>query len=202
MEEVIRSITDPEMLSQIERVVPFHGYLSTGVFVGIQIYNIARRSLGFSEGDRLFVTCETLSCMPDALQVLGGCTIGNKGLKIEDHGKMAATISRRAPKGASTAKGVRIVLDPAKTASYPRLHSWYMNAGLVSHEEAISDLIRAEDGVYTWKMVDVKVPEKPEKRIAVCRECSESFVLRGDEGLCRGCAERSSKNIQIDLTGG
>ncbi|OPY56808.1 MAG: hypothetical protein A4E51_00319 [Methanosaeta sp. PtaU1.Bin055] len=77
-----------------------------------------------------------------------------------------------------------------------------MNAGLVSHEEAISDLIRAEDGVYTWEMVDVKVPEKPVKRIAVCRECGESFVLRGDEGLCRGCAERSSKNIQIDLTGG
>ena len=72
MEEVIRSITDPEILSQIERVVPFHGYLSTGVFVGIQIYNIARRTLGFSEGKRLSVTCETSSCMPDAFQVLGG----------------------------------------------------------------------------------------------------------------------------------
>ena len=147
MEEVIRSITDPEILSQIERVVPFHGYLSTGVFVGIQIYDIARRTLGFSEGDRLFVTCETSSCLPDAFQVLGGCTIGNKGLRIENLGKMAATISRRAPRGAERVNGKRTVLDPAKTASYPRLHSWQMKIDKVPHEEAISDLIRAEEAV-------------------------------------------------------
>ena len=192
MEEVIRSISDPELLTQIERVVPFHGYLSTGAFVGIQIYNIARRELGFSEGERLFVTCETFSCMPDAFQVLGGCTIGNKGLLIEDRGKMAATFSRRAPKGAARVEGVRVVLDPAKTAFYPGLHSWYMNIEKVSHEEAISDLIRAEDEVYTWVMVEVEVAEKPKKRIAVCKNCGESFVLRGEERLCRSCAEGSS----------
>ncbi len=189
MEEVIRSISDQKLLSQIERVVPFHGYLSTGVFVGIQIFNIARRELGFSEGERLFVTCETFSCMPDAFQVLGGCTIGNRGLLIEDRGKMAATITRRAPKEATRVEGVRVVLDPAKTASYPRLHSWYMKAEKVPHQEAISDLLRAEDEVYTVETVEVEVAKKPEKRIAICKGCGESFVLRGDEVLCRGCAE-------------
>jgi formylmethanofuran dehydrogenase subunit E len=201
LEEVIRSITDPEMLTQIERVVPFHGYLSTGVFVGIQIYNIARRALGFSQGERLFVTCETSSCMPDAFQVLGGCTIGNKGLRIENLGKMAATISRRAQRDAQTVNGIRIVLDPAKTATYPRLHSWYMNLDKVPHEEAISDLIRAQEGVYTWEMVDLEVPEKSEKRIAVCHSCSESFVLQGDERSCKSCAERSKSDIEIGSAG-
>jgi len=192
LEMVTRSISDPELLRQIVRVVPSHGYLSTGAFVGIQIFNIARRALGFSEGERLFVTCETFSCMPDAFQVLGGCTIGNKGLWIEDLGKMAATISKRAPRGATRIEGVRIVLDPAKTASYPRLHTWYMNTEKVPHEEAISDLNRAEDGVYTWEMVEVEVAEKPKKRIAICKNCCESFVLWGDERLCRSCAEGSS----------
>jgi len=192
LEEAIRSISDPELLSQIERVVPFHGYLSTGVFVGIQIFNIARRTLGFPEGERLFVTCETFSCMPDAFQVLGGCTIGNGRLRIEDRGKMAATISRRALQGTTRVKGVRIVLDPAKTASYPRLHSWYMNIKKVPHEKAISDLIRAGDGIYTCEIVDVEMPEKSKKRIAVCGDCGESFVLLEDERLCRSCAERSS----------
>jgi formylmethanofuran dehydrogenase subunit E len=190
VEEIIRSISDPEQLRQIERVVPFHGYLSTGAFVGIQIYNIAKRALGFSDGERLFVTCETFSCMPDAFQALGGCTIGNKGLRIEDLGKMAATVSRRAPKGATRVEGVRVVLDPAKTATYPRLHSWYMNLEKVPHEEAIRDLIRAGDGVYTWEMVEVEVAEKPKKRIAICESCGDSFVLRGDERRCRSCAER------------
>ena len=192
MEEIIRSISDQELLRQIERVVPFHGYLSTGAFVGIQIYNIAKGALGFSEDERLFVTCETFSCMPDAFQVLGGCTIGNKGLRIEDFGKMAATISRRAPKGATRVEGVRVVLDPAKTATYPRLHSWYMNLEKVPHEEAIRDLIRAGDRVYTWEMVEVEVAEKPKKRIAICESCGDSFVLRKDERRCRSCAERSS----------
>lgn len=201
MEEVIRTITDPKLLSQIERLVPFHGYLSTGVFVGIQIYNIARRTLGFSEGERLFVTSEILSCMPDPLQVLGGCAIGNKGLKIEDQGRVAAKISRRAPRGVAAAKGVRIVLDPAKTASYPRLHSRYMNTEKVPNEEAISDLIRAEEGVYTWEMVDLEVPERPEKKVAVCHSCRESFVLQGDERSCKSCAERSKSDIEIGSAG-
>ena len=83
MEEMLQLITDKEMRSQIERVVPFHGYLSTGAFIGIQMFNLARRILGISEGERIFVTCETYNCLPDPFQVLAGATIGNKGLKIE-----------------------------------------------------------------------------------------------------------------------
>ena len=81
MEEILKKIDDPKMRSQIEKVVPFHGYLSTGAFAGIQMLNIARRVLEASEGDRLFVTCETYNCLPDPFQVLAGATIGNKGLK-------------------------------------------------------------------------------------------------------------------------
>jgi hypothetical protein len=59
MEEILKKIADPKMRSQIEKVVPFHGYLSTGAFAGIQMLNIARRVLEASDGDGLFVTCET-----------------------------------------------------------------------------------------------------------------------------------------------
>ena len=125
MEEILKKIADPKMRSQIEKVAPFHGYLSTGAFAGIQMLNIARRVLEASEGDRLFVTCETYNCLPDPFQVLAGIAIGNKGLKIKDHGKMAVTVTMRAPVGTNV-KGVRIMLDPAKTARYPRLHAWFM----------------------------------------------------------------------------
>jgi formylmethanofuran dehydrogenase subunit E len=122
MEEILKKIADPKIRSQIEKVVPFHGYLSTGAFAGIQMLNIARRVLDASDGDRLFVTCENYNCLPDPFQVLAGATIGNKGLNIKDHGKMAVTVTMRAPVGTNV-KGVRIVLDPAKTARYPRLHA-------------------------------------------------------------------------------
>jgi formylmethanofuran dehydrogenase subunit E len=82
MDEIIEKIADPEMRSQIEKVASFHGYLSTGAFAGIQMLNLAKKVLCASNKDRLFVTCETYNCLPDPFQVLAGCTVGNKGLKI------------------------------------------------------------------------------------------------------------------------
>ncbi len=89
IDNVLKNITDPYLLFQIERVSSFHGYLSTGAFIGIQMLNIAKRVLGADPGEQLFVTCETYNCLPDPFQILAGCTIGNKKLKIKDHGKMA-----------------------------------------------------------------------------------------------------------------
>ncbi len=189
MDELIQKIPDVEVQSQARKVVPFHGYLSTGAFIGIQMLNIARRVLEASEGERLFVTCETYNCLPDPFQVLAGCTIGNKGLRVKDYGKMAVTVTKRAPIGACI-KGVRIMLDPEKTAAYPRLHSWYMKTEKVPHDEAVSILISAGEGVYSWETFDFTVPERPEKKIAICERCKESFVLKGDGMICQACLEK------------
>jgi formylmethanofuran dehydrogenase subunit E len=188
MEEILKKIADPKMRAQIEKVAPFHGYLSTGAFAGIQMLNIAERVLEASEGDRLFVTCETYNCLPDPFQVLAGATIGNKGLKIKDHGKMAVTVTRRAPAG-NKVKGVRIMLDPAKTARYPRLHAWFMKTEKVPHPEAVSILLSAGESVYSWEIMDLDVPDKPRKKIAICESCEESFVQKGEELLCVACIE-------------
>jgi formylmethanofuran dehydrogenase subunit E len=192
MEEITEKITDPEMRSQIEMVASFHGYLSTGAFAGIQMLNLARGILGASNKDRLFVTCETYNCLPDPFQVLVGCTVGNKGLKILDQGKMAVTVTRRAPAG-STVKGVRIMLDPAKTVRFPRLHAWFMKTEKIPHPEAISILLFAGESVYTYKILDLEVPERPRKEIAICECCKESFIQRDEEMLCVACLEHSLK---------
>jgi formylmethanofuran dehydrogenase subunit E len=194
MEEILENIGDPEMRSQILKVEPFHGYLSTGAFIGIQMLNIVKSVLGASNGDRLFVTCETYNCLPDPFQVLAGCTIGNKGLKIKDHGKMAVSVTKRAPAG-SRVRGVRIMLDPAKTVKYPRLHAWFMKLEKVSHSEAISTLLSAGDSVYTYELFDHDVPEKPRKKIAICEGCGESFIQRAEEVLCVACLERSQGRL-------
>ncbi len=193
MEDVLKKITDPGLLFQIARVSSFHGYLSTGAFIGIQMLNIARRVLDVNFGEQLYITCETYNCLPDPFQILAGCTIGNKKLKIKDYGKMAVMVNKRAPEGQKLIRSVRIVLDPAKTAQYPRLHEWYMKTGKVSHEEAVSLLIDAGESVYTYKIMDIELPEKPEKRIALCNNCGESFVQKTDEALCLACME----NIRV-----
>jgi formylmethanofuran dehydrogenase subunit E len=189
-EDVLKKITDPYLLFQIERVSSFHGYLSTGAFIGIQMLNIAKRVLDADPDEQLYVTCETYNCLPDPFQILAGCTIGNKKLKIKDYGKMAVVVNKKAQYGQKLVRSVRIMLDPVKTARYPRLHEWYMKTGDVSHEEAVSVLIDAGERVYTYKIMDIELQEKPEKRIALCGKCGESFVQKNGGALCLGCMEK------------
>jgi formylmethanofuran dehydrogenase subunit E len=201
MEELIKKIADPGLRSQIDKVVPFHGYLSTGAFAGIQMLNIARRLLDIKDGERLFVTCETYNCLPDPFQILVGCTIGNKGLKIDDQGKMAATISKRGPAG-SRVRAVRIMLDPVKTVQHPRLHAWFMKTCKVPHIEAVSLLLEAGETVYTWELLEVEVPQRQRKQIALCSECGESFIQREEESLCQSCSrmhELESYTVECKL---
>jgi len=189
-DKVIQKITDPYILFQIEQVSSFHGYLSTGAFIGIQMLNIAKRVLGADPGEQLYVTCETYSCLPDPFQILAGCTIGNKKLKIRDFGKMAVVVNKMAKDDQMLVRSVRIVLDPAKTAQYPRLHEWYMNTGKVPHEEAITILIDAGESVYTYKFMDIELSKKPEKHIALCVNCGESFVSKNGGAKCLECMEK------------
>jgi formylmethanofuran dehydrogenase subunit E len=152
--------------------------------------NIAKRVLDADYDEQLYVTCETYNCLPDSFQILAGCTIGNKKLRVKDHGKMAVILNKKAQDGQKTVRSVRIVLDPEKTAQYPRLHEWYMKTGKVPHEEAISILIDAAESVYTYEIMDVELPEKPEKRIALCINCGESFVQKNGGPACLECMEK------------
>ncbi len=188
MDEIIAKIDDPEMLSMVKKLIPFHGYLSTGAFIGLQMLQIARKLLDIKEGDKVYVTCETFNCLPDPFQIVCGCTVGNKGMKILDYGKMAMTINKAGEPGQEVVKGVRIFLDPQKTANYPVFHAWYMNERKVSHEEALSELIMAGEDVYTWKFVDVPVPVKAKKDVAICKICGESYIKIDDEDICQGCS--------------
>ncbi len=194
---MIAQIDDPVLLEEIEKIIPFHGYLSTGAFIGLQMLHLARRLLDINDDDRIFVTCETQNCLPDPFQILCGCTIGNKGLNIVDHGKMAATINKAANPGQENVKAVRIVLDPEKTVKYPVFHKWYMNIDKISHEDAIKELIKADDNVYSWYFIDIPVPVKQKKMITICNLCGESFTKIGNEIVCQRCQENRRRELVI-----
>ncbi|MDK2892375.1 FmdE family protein [Methanohalophilus sp.] len=189
MENIINEIEkqDPQLYSQVEKIIPFHGYLSTGAFIGLQMLNMAKRILDVKEGERIYAVSETYNCLPDPFQILEGATIGNKGLRVKDYGKMAVTVNKRAEKGISSVKGVRIYLDPDKMAEYPKLHAWYMNTAKVPHEEVLPELLKAGESVYSYEMVDIEVPLKMKKKVRLCEKCGESFVQYEDEALCPAC---------------
>ncbi|WP_255678688.1 FmdE family protein [Methanosarcina sp. DH1] len=164
--------------------------MTSGALIGIQMLNIARRELDVQDRERIYVTCETKSCMPDPFQILAGATIGNNGLKIVNLGKMAVTVNKQAPEGVNSIKGVRIILDPEKTKYYPKLHAWFLNTEKLPHTEVVPILLDAGEKVYSWKFVDVEVPVRKKKRIQCCESCGEMFIQHDNELLCGGCTEQ------------
>lgn len=171
------------------RVISFHGYLTAGAFIGLQMLALGRRLLGVEESEKIHVVCETKNCLPDPFQVLAGATVGNKRLVLRDTGKVSVTITRHKPPG-ERAPGVRIILDAAKTEKLERLHAWYMNTEDVPHKEVVKILREAGDTVYSYQDVKVLVVEKQEKRIAFCSVCGEPFIQSEEDlSFCGDCKD-------------
>jgi len=191
MENILNRIEDTETKKDIEKIIKFHGYLSSGAYIGYQMLNIAKRELDIKEDEKIYVTCETSNCVPDPFQILRGSTMGNKGLKVEDYDKMAVTVNKAAGKHDKHVKGIRIFLDPKKTEKYSKLHAWYMNYEKVPHEEVLQILMDAGKDLYSWEFMEVEVPEKKKKNVLICQMCGESFVSWDGESICIPCAEKA-----------
>ncbi|MBP2144264.1 formylmethanofuran dehydrogenase subunit E [Methanococcus voltae] len=191
MKVVLENIADDEYIEQIKKVFDFHGHISTGAFIGLQMYRIAKREMNLEDGETVYVMCECKNCMPDPFQILAGATIGNNKLKIYNIGKMAATFNTFGTVG-DNVKGLRIILDANKMQDYPKLYNWYMNIEKVPHTDAIFDLIKAGDSVYSWEYVDVEVPPKNKKDVKLCEVCKESFISYNGSPICETCAKKKN----------
>jgi formylmethanofuran dehydrogenase subunit E len=66
------------------------------------------------------VVTETIVCLPDAVQLLTPCTIGNGFLQVLDWGKFALTAYNR-----QTLAGIRLWLEYPALANYPLIQSWF-----------------------------------------------------------------------------
>ena len=192
MEDILNNVKDPQTKEDLKKIVKFHGFLSSGAYIGYQMLNIAKRELDINDDERIFVTCETLNCVPDAFQILRTPTVGNKGVRILDYDKMAVTINKSADKGEEHMEGIRIFLDPKKTEKYPLLHDWYMNYKKVRHEEVLPILMEAGENVYSWEMVEIEVPQKKKKNVLICPMCGESFISWDNKPLCIPCSHKKN----------
>ena len=192
MEDILNKVKDPETRKDLEKIIKFHGYLSSGAYIGYQMLNIAKRELEINDDEKIYVTCETFNCVPDPFQLLRSPTIGNKGLKVLDYDKMAVTVNKAAGEDEKHMKGIRIFLDPQKTEKYSLLHDWYMNYKKVPHEEVLPILMDAGEDLYSWEMVEIEVPEKKRKNVLICPMCGESFVSWDNKPVCIPCSHKKT----------
>lgn len=169
----------------IEHVKSFHGSVAPGMVIGGFMVALAKENL--PDGEFFDVICETGHCLPDAVQILTPCTIGNGWLKIVDIGRYAMTFYEK-----YGGAGVRIFLDPEKLKRWDEIQSWFFRLKPKKEQDShkLLDQIR-EGGTTLFSMQKVRVhPDFLEKQhkspIALCSQCREPYPA-GDGAICRAC---------------
>jgi formylmethanofuran dehydrogenase subunit E len=76
-------------------VVAFHGHSCPGAAFGFRVGEAAASRLGrHAAGNELVAVTAVADCSADAIQVVTGCTVGRKNLRIEDTGIKVFTFRR------------------------------------------------------------------------------------------------------------
>ncbi len=169
----------------IEKLMKFHGNFAPGLLIGGYMVDSAVSRM--TEYEYFDAICETNSCLPDAIQMLTPCTVGNGWLKIVNTGRFAITLYEK-----RSGDGVRVSMDATKLGRYPEIRDWFMrykskheqdkNALLGEIKAAGCDILSIKPITVSQKLRS-KPPEAP---IALCESCGEAFPKNGSV-LCLAC---------------
>lgn len=165
----------------------FHGHPAPGLVLGTKMVSMAMQQM--AENVLFDVICETRSCLPDAVQILTLCTVGNGWLKIKDIGRFALTLYDK-----FEGDGVRVFLDSQKLKKWPEFYDWFYKNK--PKEEQDFDLLMREirdagDTVLSLNSIRIQpqqLVKKNKGKIRTCPQCGEAYPGKlGDKcGGCRG----------------
>jgi formylmethanofuran dehydrogenase subunit E len=169
----------------IEQVQSLHGFNAPGVVIGGFMVDLAYQHL--PEEGLFNAVCETAKCLPDAIQILTPCTVGNGWLTVFNIGRYALTLYEK-----SSGEGIRVFLDPAKIEAWSEIKNWLFKLKPKKEQdlELLMGQIKAA-GARMCGIQHVKVALRLlEKRhrgdIVQCPRCNEAYP--GADGvICLGC---------------
>jgi formylmethanofuran dehydrogenase subunit E len=158
------------------RMEEFHGYRSPGLLLGGMMLDAALQEL--ESTPYLNVVTETVVCLPDAVQLLTPCTVGNGFLQILDWGKFALTSYDRL-----TLSGVRVWLNPDSLSDYPLIWAWFERSvnrlEKPAFQELAAEILLAGTNLIGQQAVRLHRALKDMQRVPTgrCPECGESYRL-------------------------
>ncbi len=170
----------------MKNVISFHGAAAPGVLIGGFILDLALKNI--PEEEFFEAICETPICLPDAVQLLTPCTIGNGRLTIIDFGRFAVSLYNK-----KNGAGFRVFLDLEKLKKWSEVNSWFLK--LKTKQEQDNGLLMnqiKEAGVSILSIQRISVvPEKIKRQkmgsSAVCSDCGEAYPLKHGS-KCRNCS--------------
>lgn len=189
----IRNYTFQEYLDLVRN---FHGHLAPGMVCGGFMIDLAYQNL--KEGGFYDAISETPACIPDAVQILTPCTIGNGWLKIINTGRFALILYDK-----YTGEGVRIAIDPGQLEKWDEIKTWALklkpkreqDSALLYQqiEEAGTSLYKAESFIVSEHLRG----KKKNTSIFICQSCGESF--RAVSGtICPACTGEAALSEKAD----
>jgi formylmethanofuran dehydrogenase subunit E len=166
-------------------VQSFHGYAAPGVVLGGVMVDLARRQL---PPEVLFdAVCETRHCLPDAVQLLTPCTLGNGWLKVVNLDRFALIFYDK-----YQGEGVRVYLDPFKAEDRSAIRDWYLKLKPKKEQDTqllLDQIKEAGAAVLGWQRVKMRpqfLQKRSRGRIIICPLCREAYPAQ-DGGICRAC---------------
>jgi formylmethanofuran dehydrogenase subunit E len=173
----------------IHHVQSFHGHVAPGVIIGGFMVHLARTQI--PESMLFDAISETPACVPDAIQLLTPCTVGNGWLKIINLGRFALSLYDK-----YQGDGVRVFIDPVRLEQWPEIKDWFFKLKPKkeqSHADILSQIKQA--GVEICGVCPVQVkPEFLKKRdkgkVVICPSCREAYPLQ-DGAVCLACQGNS-----------
>lgn len=171
------------------KVEAFHGFPAPGLLLGGRMVALAMDRL---PPDTLFdAITETASCLPDAVQMLTLCTVGNGWLKVWDLGRYAVTLYDK-----YQGNGIRVAIDPVRLADWSEYYVWLYKQKEKKEQDyqrLIDEIRQAGDTVMKVTAVQVQPQHRIKQskgEIATCALCGEPYPL-AHGGICRGCQGRT-----------
>lgn len=173
----------------LKMVEAFHGSQAPGLILGGIMVDYALSEM--PAGVLFDSICETSACLPDAIQLLTPCTIGNGWLRVIDLGLYALSLYNK-----YNGEGVRVFVDPGKVKSWVEISNWFYK--LKSKREQDKDLLLAQieqagRSVLSTSPVHIKpqyIGKTGKGAISDCPMCGEPYPKK-DGAVCLACQGQS-----------
>ncbi|MDD1712822.1 MAG: FmdE family protein, partial [Methanoregulaceae archaeon] len=159
----------------LNKCITFHTHLAPGLVIAVFMVDYALELLDADPGERLHAVAETSKCVPDPLQVITRCTIGNHRLRVMPYGKFAITLNPQSEE--PVVDGVRVFVDSEKAGGYSIISSWYTKDPKFNPETMVypllDEILKAGRQILSYERVRVKVPKKEKWQAITCNSCGE-----------------------------